>query len=268
MSPESPTPPPGESGAATAASARPGLAPVDDPGAGRRVVARRHLAAVPRLIDRERAGQLRRLHRASSQANGIKGADDNQADATHSGKLDRRQQLHHHRSPPAARRRPALMTEKGVGLLDAHGRTCSGTLLPLLLPVALLIGFFVWMQRRARARWAASCPSVGARRRPTPPRSRPRPRRRRRVRRRECAGRVAIRHAACDLIGREEAEPDQELVAEIRVTTREQTSSGCDGGSHDLVILNVGQEGINPSFGRLSRQFATSSARHARSLGR
>jgi len=41
---------------------------------------------------------------------------------------------------------------------------------------------------------------------------------------RERAGRVAIRYAACDLIGREETEPDQELVAEIRVTTREQSA--------------------------------------------
>ena len=42
-----------------------------------------------------------------------------------------------------------LMTEKGV---DFSTPTSSvlGTLLPLLLPVALLIGFFVWMQRRAQ----------------------------------------------------------------------------------------------------------------------
>ena len=84
----------------------------------------------------------------------------------------------------------------------------------------------------------------------------------------ERARRIAIGDPAGELVRGQEAEPDQELVAEIRVTSREQTPSGCDGGSHDLVILNVAQEGINPSFGRLSRQFATSSARRARSRGR
>ena len=46
---------------------------------------------------------------------------------------------------------------------------------------------------------------------------------------------IAVRHAARDLVGRQEAEPDQQLVAEIRVTTREQAPSGCNGGSHDLM---------------------------------
>jgi cell division protease FtsH len=43
----------------------------------------------------------------------------------------------------------ALMTEKGVDFSTPTDNLLS-TLLPLLLPVALLIGFFVWMQRRAQ----------------------------------------------------------------------------------------------------------------------
>jgi cell division protease FtsH len=43
----------------------------------------------------------------------------------------------------------ALMTEKGVEFSTPTENLWS-TLLPLLLPVALLIGFFVWMQRRAQ----------------------------------------------------------------------------------------------------------------------
>ena len=52
-----------------------------------------------------------------------------------------------------------LMTEKGV---DFSTPTSSvlGTLLPLLLPVALLIGFFVWMQRRAQGQMG-SIMSIG-----------------------------------------------------------------------------------------------------------
>jgi cell division protease FtsH len=42
-----------------------------------------------------------------------------------------------------------LMTEKGVEF-DSPTQSIWSTLLPLLLPVALLIGFFVWMQRRAQ----------------------------------------------------------------------------------------------------------------------
>jgi cell division protease FtsH len=42
-----------------------------------------------------------------------------------------------------------LMTEKGVDF-STPTDSVLGTLLPLLLPVALLIGFFVWMQRRAQ----------------------------------------------------------------------------------------------------------------------
>jgi len=42
----------------------------------------------------------------------------------------------------------ALMTEKGVEF-STPTQSMWGTLIPLLLPVMLLIGFFVWMQRRA-----------------------------------------------------------------------------------------------------------------------
>ena len=42
----------------------------------------------------------------------------------------------------------ALFTEKGVEF-STPTQSIWGTLIPLLLPVALLIGFFVWMQRRA-----------------------------------------------------------------------------------------------------------------------
>jgi len=63
---------------------------------------------------------------------------------------------------------------------------------------------------------------------------------------------IAIGHAACHLVGREEAEPDQQLIAEIRVTTREQAPSGCNGGSHDLRILNVADAVRNPPHVALS----------------
>src|SRR3954451_12856539 len=42
-----------------------------------------------------------------------------------------------------------LMTEKGVDFSTPTEGLLS-TLLPLLLPVALLVGFFIWMQRRAQ----------------------------------------------------------------------------------------------------------------------
>jgi len=42
----------------------------------------------------------------------------------------------------------ALFTEKGVQF-SSPTESIWGTLIPLLLPVALLIGFFMWMQRRA-----------------------------------------------------------------------------------------------------------------------
>jgi len=42
----------------------------------------------------------------------------------------------------------ALFTEKGVKY-SSPSQSIWGTLIPLLLPVALLIGFFMWMQRRA-----------------------------------------------------------------------------------------------------------------------
>jgi len=43
----------------------------------------------------------------------------------------------------------ALMTEKGVKF-ETPTQSIWGSLIPLLLPVALLIGFFVWMQRKAQ----------------------------------------------------------------------------------------------------------------------
>ena len=114
------------------------------------------------------------------QDNEVKDAATNNADATFdntngniSGTLDRRLRT----SPPPGRSsRPtptcSCMTEKGVDFSTPTSRACSARLLPLLLPVALLIGFFVWMQRRAQGQMGGDhVHRPQPRPRPTPPRS-------------------------------------------------------------------------------------------------
>src|SRR6478735_6773761 len=100
------------------------------------------------------------------QENGIKGADANQADATFdntnghiSGTLSDGSSFTTTGplQPPDADQQ--LMTEKGVDFSTPTDNLLS-TLLPLLLPVALLIGFFVWMQRRAQGQMG-SIMSIG-----------------------------------------------------------------------------------------------------------
>ena len=100
------------------------------------------------------------------QSNDIKGADVSQADATFdntnghiSGTLSDGSSFTTTGplQPPDADQQ--LMTEKGVDF-STPTDSLLGTLLPLLLPVALLIGFFVWMQRRAQGQMG-SIMSIG-----------------------------------------------------------------------------------------------------------
>ena len=100
------------------------------------------------------------------QSNEIKGADANNADATFdntnghiSGTLTDGSSFSTTGplQPPDADQQ--LMTEKGVDFSTPTDNLLS-TLLPLLLPVALLIGFFIWMQRRAQGQMG-SIMSIG-----------------------------------------------------------------------------------------------------------
>jgi cell division protease FtsH len=90
------------------------------------------------------------------ESNDVKGSAQNQADATFdnsNGNISGTLEDGSHFSttgplqPPDADQQ--LMAEKGVDFSTPSENIWS-TLLPLLLPVALLIGFFVWMQRRAQ----------------------------------------------------------------------------------------------------------------------
>ncbi len=93
---------------------------------------------------------------AKLQSNDVKGSAQNDADATFdnsNGHISGTLTDGSHFTttgplqPPDADQQ--LMTEKGVDF-STPSQSLWGTLLPLLLPVALLIGFFVWMQRRAQ----------------------------------------------------------------------------------------------------------------------
>ena len=98
--------------------------------------------------------------------NEVKGAASNSADATFdntnghiSGTLESGENFSTTGplQPPDADQ--AIMTEKGVSF-DTPTESLWGTLLPLLLPVALIIGFFIWMQRRAQGQMG-SIMSIG-----------------------------------------------------------------------------------------------------------
>jgi hypothetical protein len=78
---------------------------------------------------------------------------------------------------------------------------------------------------------------------------------------------VAVGDTSCDLIRSEETEPDQKLAREIRVTTRQEAPSGCNGGGHDLLILNVADVAQLPHCGVIRRS-ATSTSTLARSRDR
>jgi len=90
------------------------------------------------------------------ESNEVKGADANNADATFdntnghiSGTLTDGSNFSATGPLQPSDANQQLMTEKGVDFSTPTDSILS-TLLPLLLPVALLIGFFVWMQRRAQ----------------------------------------------------------------------------------------------------------------------
>jgi len=90
------------------------------------------------------------------EANEVKGADENNADASFnntnghiSGTLADGSNFSTTGPLQPTDADQQLMTEKGVDFSTPTDSFFS-TLLPLLLPVGLLIGFFVWMQRRAQ----------------------------------------------------------------------------------------------------------------------
>jgi cell division protease FtsH len=90
------------------------------------------------------------------ETNEVKGADTNSADATFdntnghiSGTLTDGSSFTTTGPLKPTDQDMTLMTEKGVDF-STPTESILSTLLPLLLPVALLVGFFIWMQRRAQ----------------------------------------------------------------------------------------------------------------------
>ena len=92
----------------------------------------------------------------------------------HQRRADQRHRVH---APPARSPLPdadlELLDEKNVDVeFKTPQSSFLGSLIPLLLPVVLIIGFFVWMQRRAAGPdGQRSCRSAGRGPRPTRPTS-------------------------------------------------------------------------------------------------
>ena len=157
MSPESPTPPPGREARQRPLRVRPGLAPLDDlrargrgprrPSASssspRRPAATRSATASSSPSCRTTRSRTRRPTTPTPPST--------TPTAHITGTLTDGTELHHHRAAPAARRRPAADDREGRRVRrrpraqrarHASCRCCCRSL--------LIIGFFVWMQRRAQ----------------------------------------------------------------------------------------------------------------------